>query len=290
MALLMDEPSRRKRPRLGDPKSAPRIDFNSLPTELRLMIWEYTWPTAQVIEAASWEKFDDATSEELSDEVEEEDDDGEEDKNSIDAAGYMQFSILRPLGSFDTLLRRVFSSRPLETRSPLEECPPPIALWICHESRMHTLKDYALIQHPDLPECSFYFNPRHDLLWLRCDITSDSKLLKELQASYLNSLTQFRILLVEDTEWEGWDLSSSLALSILPALQTVVLIADDHEDDGTLVKYSGQEHREFATRYQTEYSMFVGCGWQGTSPQLEYIDRDGNSYLGTYIHHRMATI
>lgn len=260
MALLIDEPIRCKRPRLGDLKNAPGIDLNPLPTELQLIIWEYTWPTAQVIKAASWEKFNNATPVKLSDEI-------EEDKNSIDAAVYMQFSILRPLGSLDTLLRRDFSSRPLEARYPLEECPPLIALWICHESRMHTLREYALIQHPDSPEYSFYFNPRHDLLWLSCDITSDSKPLKDLQASYLNCLTQFRILLVEDIEWEGWDLSSLLALSILPALQTVVLIADDHEDNDTLVKYSSQEHREFATRYQNEYPMFVGR-WPGTLPQL----------------------
>jgi hypothetical protein len=29
------------------------------------MIWEYTWPTARVIEAASWETFDDATAGEV---------------------------------------------------------------------------------------------------------------------------------------------------------------------------------------------------------------------------------
>ncbi|KAL4860341.1 hypothetical protein BDV12DRAFT_205182 [Aspergillus spectabilis] len=145
MALLMDEPVRRKRPRLGDPKSTPQIDFNSLPTELRLMIWEYTWPTAQVIEAALWEKFDDATSEELSDEIEEDndDDDSEEDKKSIGAAGYMQFSILHPLGSLDTLLQRDLSSKPLETRSPLEECPRPIALWI--HQRIFQYINYKLL-------------------------------------------------------------------------------------------------------------------------------------------------
>jgi hypothetical protein len=103
-------------------------------------------------------------------------------------------------------------------------------------------------------------NPRRDLLWLSCDITDDSDLLKELQESYQNSLTSFRNLLVEDTEWEGCNLSSSMALSILPALQTVVLIADDHEDDNTLIKYSIKEYGEFATRYKAEYSMFCGLG------------------------------
>jgi hypothetical protein len=54
-----DEPVR-NRPRLEeDPESPPNIDFKSLPPEVRLIIWEYTWPAAQVVEAATRETFDD---------------------------------------------------------------------------------------------------------------------------------------------------------------------------------------------------------------------------------------
>ncbi|KAL2861066.1 uncharacterized protein BJX67DRAFT_367387 [Aspergillus lucknowensis] len=42
-------------------------------------------------------------------------------------------------------------------------------------------------------------------------------------------------------------------MSILPALWTVVLIADDYED-GKPIPYSINEYREFATRYQNKYS------------------------------------
>ncbi|KAA8644941.1 hypothetical protein EYZ11_009315 [Aspergillus tanneri] len=218
------------------------------------MVWEYTWPTTQVIEAASWETFDDDE--------------------------YEESTILRPVGTLNTLLGADFSCRHLEIRSPVEHCLPPIALWICHESRVHTLKQYTLIQHPDLSECSFYFSPRRDLLWLSCDITSETERLDELQASYGASLDNFRALLAEDTEWEFWDQdqSSSPLLSILPALQTIVLVADDFDDDGTPNTYSSEEYRKLAADYRNEYSKFCESLRLNKPFQLEYIDRGGNSY------------
>ncbi|OKL55249.1 hypothetical protein UA08_09471 [Talaromyces atroroseus] len=253
-----DEPVR-KRPRLRkDPESSPNINFQSLPPEVRLMIWERTWPSALVVEVASRAKLD-----------------GDEND---------EFMVFRPVSSFVTLLQTDFSSRPVESPSPLEKCPFPIALWICQESRMHTLKTYALVQHPELPECAFYFNPRQDLLWLSCDIADDIEGLEELRASYQTSITQFRILLVEDTEWEDWqwDPSSAPALSILPGLRTVVLIGDDHDDNGTLITYCAEEYQERATKYENDYHTFCESINPATSYRLEYMDRGGNSYLGVY--------
>jgi hypothetical protein len=256
-----DEPVR-KRLKLEDSKTSPKLDFKSLPLEVRLMIWEYTWPTAQVVEAASREKFDD--------------DD------------YYDFTIFRPLCSLDTLLQSNFSSRPVETPSPLEKCLFPIALQICQESRLHTLETYVLIQHPDLPECSFYFNPRQDLLWLSGDIASDTERLEELQSSYQTSIDRFKILLVEDVEWEGWESDpSSLALSTLPALRIVVLVEDDHDDDGTLVTYSIEESQIRAMEYRDDYYTTCKSMKVDMPYRLEYMDRGGNSYLGIYVPHRM---
>ncbi|QKX57720.1 uncharacterized protein TRUGW13939_04839 [Talaromyces rugulosus] len=265
MALSEQDEPVRKRPRLEVPESHPKTNFKSLPPEVRLMIWEHTWPAAQVVEAASQAKFDDDNDE------------------------CYDFTIFRPVSSLDTILRADFSSRPLERPSPLEECPFPIALQICQESRIHTLKTYALVQHPDLPECTFYFNPRQDLLWLSGDISSDTERLKELQASYQAFINLLRILLVEETEWGAWDWdpSSASALSILPALRIVVLIEDDHDDDGTLITYHAEEYQELAIESLNDYYTFCESMNPSTSYRLEYIDRGGNSYLGTYIPHRM---
>ncbi|EEA18494.1 hypothetical protein PMAA_102690 [Talaromyces marneffei ATCC 18224] len=274
-----DEPVRKRR-RLEESDCSPKINFKSLPPEVRLMIWEYTWPAAQVVEAASRDKFDDDDSD---DDNDNDDDDDDNDDN------YHDFTIFRPLSSLDTLLQLDFTSRPVETPSPLEKCSSPIALQICQESRWHTLKTYVLIQHLDLPEWSFYFNPRQDLLWLSGDIASDTKRLKQLQSSYQASIHHFKTLLVEDTEWEGWewDPSSSPALSILPALRTVVLVEDDHDDDGTLITYYVEEYQERAMEYGNDY--YTACeSMKSDMPyRIEYMDRGGNSYFGVYVPHRM---
>lgn len=170
----------------------------------------------------------------------------------------------------------------METPSPLGKCSFPIALQICQESRWHTLKTYVFIQHSDLPECSFYFNPRQDLLWLSGDIASDTKRLKHLQSSCQASVHHFKTLLVEDIEWEGWewDPSSSPILSILPALRTVVLLEDEHDDDGALVTYRIEESQERAMEYRNDY--YTACKNSDMPYRLEYMDRAGNSYLAIY--------
>ncbi|CRG91089.1 Vacuolar protein sorting-associated protein 3 [Talaromyces islandicus] len=256
MALSDQDEPIRKRPRLEDAENPPKVTLKSLPPEVRLMIWEYTWPAAQVVEAASR-------------------------SNSDDDDEYHEYTIFRPVSSLDSLLRTNFSTRPLEVSSPLEKCPYPIALQICHESRLHTLKTYALVQHPDLPECAFYFNPRQDLLWLSGDISSDTERLEELRASYQTFLNQFRILLVEESEWGSWDWdpSSSPALSILSALRIVVLIDDDEDEDDTLITHHTEEYQGYATECQNDYYMFCKSKHPSTSYQLEYLDRGGNSYL-----------
>jgi hypothetical protein len=43
---------------------------------------------------------------------------------------------------------------------PLEDCPPPSALQICHESRAHTLKHFIYMKDSRMNLGSFYFNPR----------------------------------------------------------------------------------------------------------------------------------
>jgi hypothetical protein len=85
------------------------------------MIWEHTWPAAQVVEAAYREEFD------------------------ADNDECYEFTIFRPVSSLDSLLRTNFSMRPLEVLSPLKKCLFPIALQICQESRMYTLKTYTLV-------------------------------------------------------------------------------------------------------------------------------------------------
>jgi hypothetical protein len=151
------------------------------------LIWEYTWPEARVIEAAHVRlEVDDLEDDNL------EDDDLEDDQDTDDED--LECTVLRPTSSFISFLRRDFSSRVLEN-SKLGKCLPPAALWVCHESRQHTLKKYEIIRHLHSPTSLFPFSPTRDILWLSDDL--DDQSLKALQSCYGESLRQFQSILVE---------------------------------------------------------------------------------------------
>lgn len=113
--------------------------FPALPAEIRLIIWEYTWPEARVIEAAIHADF-------TGDEV-------------------TELTYLRPASSLATFLRTDVWDRDLDIETPLEACPSPLALEVCRESREHALKHYKFVKHSILPKGSFYFNPLRDVIW-----------------------------------------------------------------------------------------------------------------------------
>lgn len=146
--------------------------FPALPAEIRLIIWEYTWPEARVIEAAIHVDFsgDEAT----------------------------EWTYLRPAGSLAAFLRTVVFWRDLDTKSPLETCSPPQALGICRESREHTLRHYKFMKHSMFPQHSFYFNSLRDVLWLSLDIASEWEDLEDFREFYDGSLNSFKTLLIQD--------------------------------------------------------------------------------------------
>lgn len=47
----------------------------------------------------------------------------------------------------------------------------PTALGVCRESREHTLKTYQRLQHSQVQDCCFFFDPRRDVLWLHRDLS-----------------------------------------------------------------------------------------------------------------------
>jgi hypothetical protein len=58
MALSDQDEPVRNRQKIEKSTDSAKTTFRSLPPEIRLMIWEYTWPAAQVVEAANRDKFD----------------------------------------------------------------------------------------------------------------------------------------------------------------------------------------------------------------------------------------
>lgn len=133
--------------------------FSKLSTELRLIIWTHTWPAPQMMEAAICQD------ETVQDE-------------------YKDVAILRLAGPLSTLLHdEHFGSRVVE-QDPRVRCGPPVALHVCHESRIYTLSQYQRIEHTAAKQGSFYFNPYRDVMWLSIDFTDEPNYLHDLKRCY----------------------------------------------------------------------------------------------------------
>jgi hypothetical protein len=59
---------------------------------------------------------------------------------------YTDVACLHLTESLSSFLEYDFGTRAVE-QAPLERCPPPIGLQVCHESRTHALSRYQFIEH-----------------------------------------------------------------------------------------------------------------------------------------------
>ncbi|KAF3761642.1 hypothetical protein M406DRAFT_74593 [Cryphonectria parasitica EP155] len=114
-----------------------------LPPELRLRIWEATWPATRLIEV-----------------------------HLPPGGGGKMPRRITPSRQVGDEKITVWNS----TLRRLEDvvCRPythPVALDVCREARNHTLQAYARLQHRQEPHCVFYFHPAHDVLWLHRDLS-----------------------------------------------------------------------------------------------------------------------
>ncbi|KAH8889970.1 hypothetical protein GQ53DRAFT_842502 [Thozetella sp. PMI_491] len=106
-------------------------------------------------------------------------------------------------GRLSTWLQTNVSLRILED-APLEKCPDPVALWVCRESRTHTLRRYVLMLHSKVVANPIYFRPDCDALWLNADVMDDSLYQEELRNHYGKQLDRIERVLVEEGEWAIW--------------------------------------------------------------------------------------
>ena len=122
--------------------------FNRLLPEIRLMVWEQTWPEGRVVEVGLYDNQD------------------WEVQSGDEPTEYMA---LRLSGTISTFLNHDFGSRIIEDPA-IEKCLDPIALQICRESRAVTLRHYVRMTHSKLGR-SFYLGSSRHLLWLSTDMT-----------------------------------------------------------------------------------------------------------------------
>lgn len=124
-----------------------------LPLELRLRIWEETWPAARLIEVSLPPGGSSGSS----------------NNSNTASAAPRRIKPSRQVGAekvtaWDSRAKR------LEDVS-CRAYAHPVALQVCRESRDHTAATYRRLQHATVPDCAFYFDPARDVLWLHRDLS-----------------------------------------------------------------------------------------------------------------------
>lgn len=232
------------------------------------MIWEYTWPAPRLIEAASFDNPE-----------------GQEEESE----GPGEVVNLRLAGSLSTLLKQDLGSRIVE-QGPVEQCLAPVALQICHQSRMHTLSRYRLMTSLAGP---FYYNPQRDVIFFTIDVTDDYyQHMPFLDRYHKTELNTLETLLVLDSEWpesaeershrpHGMGCTLDF-VSHLGSLQTIQILWRGFESCNESLMELDHEGREngcqaLANRLRSKFSRVIGhetC----TAKKIEVMDLDGNLY------------
>ncbi|KAI9742752.1 MAG: hypothetical protein M1818_003481 [Claussenomyces sp. TS43310] len=245
--------------------------FSKLAPEVRLMIWEYTWPAPRMIEATSvlvcmegndyyrWEQNPASEEEEGSD------------------PPLREFTVLRLAGSLSGLLQQDFGFRALEEEEELaEDCPPPVALQVCQSSRRHTLNHYVRMQHAEIATRSFYFNPRRDVLWFSEQFTDEPGCMREVQRYYAG-LDSIKTILVEEFEWV--ERTPEAYVPYLRGLETIQIVSDnfDEDSDYEVEDHGVEEMQRRANQCRAEFAeISIKEGW--AVKNIIFSDRLGNFY------------
>lgn len=241
--------------------SPPSMDSNAfpfmrLPPELRLAIWEHTWPEARVAEIAIREDPTDPN--------------------------WTTNHHMRITGRLSTFLRCEFKDRTRQD-PPLEPSPDPVALHVCRESRAHTLGKYIPMRHSNLPRGSFYFHPGRDVFWLpveyvqRLDRGGDT--LTDLFWSYSEDWHEISLVVVGELYWRQFPPPDycDQVLENIHDLRTVTIITDS-EGFGEFAGVDCEE-MDFVRRAKDQMAKdrrAVGdCLWA-----TQYIDREGYVLCG----------
>lgn len=233
--------------------------FGYLPAELRLTIWEMAFPEPRLVEVHETSGLRRALfsiTEGLAGVFPEHDLDLDDDESVSESDSSNTYNpddfALRIACSLPTFTaiqlennpndaRRewICSARSCEDREPLEVCPAPITLQICHESRAFTLQHYARVQHLRDAHRNFYFNPRRDMLWLTCDALEDDNVqYNQLRDAYGDAqLGLFRSVITWSDTWDhglrGGRFSSWIDIfALFYNLREVQVILDVYNGEG----------------------------------------------------------
>ncbi|KAI9867012.1 MAG: hypothetical protein M1813_000410 [Trichoglossum hirsutum] len=223
--------------------------FPRLPTEIRLMIWKYSWPAPRIIGPESCRESRDKP-----------------------------FRILR----INDLLTSLASKR-IETKLPKER-PNPVTLQVCHESRQYTLEQYIVMRHARSTAGTFYFSPARDILWFDTSHLSERDGGRQLEQYYGSQLHNFkRVLLVYVRQGIDWFVNETYNhMKTLLGPLDVILILFEHQNDQDGYPKPAEEIHAFTEEMKASYMHNVFAkqtqGRDGIARRLEFMGWDGNSY------------
>ncbi|KUI58992.1 hypothetical protein VP1G_06238 [Cytospora mali] len=161
--------------------------FPLLPPEIRLLIWEMTWPDTRVMEAGY---------------IYEADEEGD-----ILPDGVVGLRLACPWSQWRRSgehVERDIEDDPMDIddQTDATAMENPVALYVCHESRTHTRKTYIDFQHAESHCESFYFHPRRDILWLCLDLGDHPEVIDtELRQGYGALIDKVENVLLPDWRW-----------------------------------------------------------------------------------------
>ncbi|CRK29682.1 hypothetical protein BN1723_015698, partial [Verticillium longisporum] len=229
--------------------------FQRLPPELRLKVWEYTWPEPQCVEVGD-----------LSMHPEHVPDESGLGRNGV----FYDTLCLPPTCRLPRWLSEDFGTRIVD-EDPLEACPDPIALRINQESRIHTLRRHVRLQHPTIPSATFYFNPHSDLLCLTVDV--DEAYLADLQKLYGPQLKNIRTIVVDQNGFWEEDNIADDTLRFFDNLKLVYVLLDVW-DDGESEIMTKQDCLEMAEQLRSrDAALLKRHKWC-----VKYVDPDLHVY------------
>ncbi|KAJ4258962.1 hypothetical protein NW762_008050 [Fusarium torreyae] len=188
------------------------IGFNLLPPEVRLRIWEGTWPAPRVMQVTTfW------------------------DQDPLSGKVYDFARICFSHGVSEWLQLdngpKLFST-PNMALTSYDRSPAPIALFICKESREHTLKRFVRMRHVYEP-WSFYFDPRSDILSMSSESMDEDIAGEILWKSYGQQLSNIRKSIFTIKDWQEDRMSDLLRYFGGIALVQILLGVNDCSEDNS---------------------------------------------------------
>ncbi len=158
-----------------------------------------------------------------------------------------------------------------------------VALFVCHESRQHTLRYYRLIEHPEFVYESFYCDPSIDILWFTYQFTGQQvnhphshEYMDNLYQSYGAQLNLFRTVLIDEMFWNP-ECGNQEYLGRLLGLETILIMDTSRQDtfrgDVQPIIYDKEDFKHFIIAEQKEYSSFKARHPNWPLKSIEYLAR-----------------